>query len=91
MNKFLKIFSKHKQEANKELDKISEEYKLVEKECEENLKNSTEQMLKKYCPINKANCSKECVHFNEGTFFIYLDYKDAYSSGESSPLCKLWW
>ena len=64
----------------------SEEEMLAEKkEREEELEDDRKAMLSTYCPIYKADCSSNCVHFYHGRVYQLSDRFFYYP-----PRCKLW-
>lgn len=63
-----------------------ESLSLVEREkVESALKDITDEMLSKECPIKGDKCFKECVHFKSGKVGIFFEHWSY-----SSPECKLW-
>jgi hypothetical protein len=55
------------------------------KTSEKRLEELREKMLHSYCPINKGYCCDDCIHYNEGHVFDFLDVCNIVE-----PSCKLW-
>ena len=89
----MKMFKQYRDKrlAKKEaklLEQAQVEAELTEKGLKE-LQILTDKMISKPCPINKGNCDRSCVHFQEGSTWVTM-WNDTNYMQVIRPVCKLW-